>query len=79
MDRRWDSSGSVLGYSPVLGWSCTNSVCLLHIWNKEASLGLPLVFTALLFFHTPRKILLKHTFQTHQLNMGEKIYYIFPL
>lgn len=45
---------------------------LLHIWNKEASLGLPSVFTALLFFHTPRKILPKHTFQTHQLNMGGK-------
>lgn len=52
---------------------------LLHIWNKEASLGLPSVFTALLFFHTPRKILPKHTFQTHQLNMGEKKCYIFPL
>lgn len=50
---------------------------LLHIWNKEASLGLPLVFTALLFFHTPRKILPKHTFQTHQLNMGGEKYTIF--
>ena len=57
--------------------SCTNSESLLHIWNKEASLGLPSVFTALLFFHTPRKILPKHTFQTHQLNMGGEKYTIF--
>lgn len=64
--------------SPGLdGAAVTLCACLLNIWNKEASLGLPSVFTALLFFHTPRKILPKHTFQTHQLNMGGKKYTIF--
>lgn len=51
-----------------------------HLEQRSQSGSVPSVFTALLFFHTPRKkkkkkgikICLKLTFQTHQLNMGEK-------
>lgn len=72
MDRQWGRVVVVVGVRgghPGLQPSCAQYQCAcVTSGNKEASLGVPVVFTALLFFHTARKMLPKHTFQSQQLN-----------